>query len=157
MSTKEYQLYLENLGNSLLNFNLREGDATDIIENLTRNGLVLHIWSGLEYANTDLYSESCSFIENIYNHSRKQKKEIPQILGELFLNEVKRRRHKHPIIGLKFPRFLEEKRNLDKLCQYCHYLLRETNSIEQKIDSAWIEKANAKAKITFLNVIYYEN
>lgn len=156
MSTpKEYQLYLENLGNKLAAFNIKHGD---IVERQSRNNLIFPAWLGLEYANTELYAEANRFVENVHNQCRKLNKDIPQVLSILILNEVKRRRNK-TAMGLKFPRFLEEKRHLDKLCQYCLYLLGENDSIVNKIDPIIIKRSNELAKesvIKYLNKIYDE-
>ena len=123
--------YIAALGTSLIKFNVYQNEA---IENLTRTRLFLICWNSFEYAEKPFFTESSNFVTNVMHHSERRNETPHSIVGMLLINEAKRRKGE-TINGLKLPIFLQDSKHLRVLCQYCHYLLGDDNTIEYKIDA----------------------
>jgi len=141
--TKKYQAYLTDLAERLENFNLKLNG--EIYENYKRNNLYLYVLIS-EFANTEHYTDCCTLVKSLNHHAGKKHQAPHTIIAEGLKNEVNRRQKKPITQGIKFPKWLEHKKNLDVLCLHLEYLLGEDNSVKQNISAEYEEDALNKAK-----------
>lgn len=141
--TKEYQTYLTNLAERLENFNLKLHG--EIYENYKRNNLYLYVLIS-EFANTEHYNDCCALVKSLNHHAGKKHQAPHTIIAEGLRNEVNRRQNKPIEVGIKFPKWLEHKRNLDILCLHLEYLLGADNIVKKNISPEYEEDALSKAE-----------
>jgi hypothetical protein len=127
--TKEYQAYLLDLADRLFKFNLRTDG--DIYENHKRNNLFFPLWIS-KLANSKHYKDAAGFHQSIQRHAQRKHRANHSIIAEGLINEVNRRKNLPIDTSLiKFPKWLEDKRNLDILCEYLEFLLGEKSKDEE--------------------------
>jgi hypothetical protein len=156
---KEIQQVITELKEFSIN---KEGNT---LENLTRHNffLIAFTISFHPQDEKELYDESCRMNNLIYTYCLKNNKQHYQALTILLENELNRRQSK-PIVGIKFPKFIEKTKVINKLLECCNFLLHDTPNFVQPhltknyglaktIARETIDKALLKAYET----IYYNN
>lgn len=117
------------------------------LENLTRHNffLLAFIVSFHPHDEKELYEEACRTHTLIYTYCLKTKKQQFEALTILLENELNRRQGK-PIVGIKFPKFIEKTKVINRLLECCNFLLHDTPDFVKAPLTENYEKAKSKAR-----------
>lgn len=117
------------------------------LENLTRHNffLLAFLISFHPHDEKELYDEACRLNNLLYTYCLKNNKQQYQALTILLENELNRRQGK-PIVGIKFNKFIEKTKVINRLLECCNFLLHDTPGFVQPHLTENYEKAKSKAR-----------